>query len=321
MKNFNKFIIAGLALFAFSCEKDSNINSTTVTDSISNRAAAVVTPKKFLFDAKKAETAGNADWVLDADSSPQRFPTPLQATITATTPETYWKGGVSAWGIALVKLGHTVETLPSSASITYGTTAAQDLKNYDVYVVDEPNIRFTTAEKTAIMNFVKNGGGLFMISDHTASDRNNDGWDSPAIWNDLMSNNTVQNNPFGFSINLNTFSETTSNRLAITTNPILNGTQGIVSQIKYSAGASITTNTAANASVQGLIWRGTSTQGSTNVMCASANYMLGRVVIIGDSSPADDGTGATGDTLYPGWTELASHSRLHMNASLWLAKL
>lgn len=171
------------------------------------------------------------------------------------------------------------------------------------------------------MNFVKNGGGLFMISNHNGSDRNNDGWDSPAIWNDLMSNNTVQNNPFGFTINLNSLSETTSNRLSATTNPILNGTQGIVSQLKYSAGASITTNTSVNASVQGLIWRGTSTQGASNVMLATANYMLGRVVVIGDSSPADDGTGATGDTLYPGWTELASHSRLHMNASLWLAKL
>jgi hypothetical protein len=319
MKNLNKFLLFGIALFAFSCENDSVIDTSTNTPE--NKVTAVVTPKKFLFDAKKGETAGNADWVLDADTSPQRFPTPLQSTITATTPETYWKGGVSAWGIALVKLGHTVETLPSSASITYGTTAAQDLKNYDVYVVDEPNIRFTTAEKTAIMNFVKNGGGLFMISDHTASDRNNDGWDSPAIWNDLMSNNTVQNNPFGFTITLNTFSETTSNRLSTTTNPILNGTQGVVSQLKYSAGASITTNTTANASVQGLIWRGTSTQGSSNVMLATASYMLGRVVVIGDSSPADDGTGATGDTLYPGWTELASHSRLHMNASLWLAKL
>lgn len=319
MKNLNKFLLFSIALFAFSCENDSIIDTSTNTPA--NKVTAVATPKKFLFDAKKAETAGNADWVLDADTSPQRFPTPLQSTITATTPETYWKGGVSAWGIALVKLGHTVETLPSSASITYGTTAAQDLKNYDVYVVDEPNIRFTTAEKTAIMNFVKNGGGLFMISDHTASDRNNDGWDSPKIWNDLMSNNTVQNNPFGFTITLNTFSETTSNRLSTTTNPILNGTQGVVSQLKYSAGASITTNTTANASVQGLIWRGTSTQGSSNVMLATASYMLGRVVVIGDSSPADDGTGATGDTLYPGWTELASHSRLHMNASLWLAKL
>ena len=320
MKFITKIIaISSMLLLTLSCEQES-VNDSNASKTI-NPSTLTTTPKKFLFDAKKAETAGNADWVLDADTSPQRFPTPLQSTITATTPETYWKGGISSWGISLVKLGHTVETLPSGATITYGGTSAQDLKNYDVYVIDEPNIKFTSAEKTAIMNFVKNGGGLFMISNHSGSDRNNDGFDSVQIWNDLMTTNSVQTNPFGFSINSNAFSETTSNKLSTTTNPILNGSQGTVTQLKYSAGASITTNTTANPTVQGLIWRGSSSQGSSNVMCATATYGTGRVVVIGDSSPADDGTGASGDTLYPGWTELASHSRLHMNASLWLAKL
>jgi len=195
------------------------------------------------------------------------------------------------------------------------------LSNYKVFVVVEPNILFTASEKTAILDFIKDGGGLMMISDHTVSDRNNDGWDSPAIWNDLMSTNSVQANPFGITYTLNNFSETTSNRLTATTNPILNGSQGVVSQLKYSAGASMTINTTSNATAQGLIWRSTSSKGTSNIMCATATYGTGRVVAIGDSSPADDGTGASGDTLYPGWTELASHSRLHMNASLWLAKL
>ncbi len=320
MKITTKIIAISILLLTLSCDKeipnDNNSSSKTITP-----LALTTTPKKFLFDATKAETAGNADWVLDADTSPQRFPTPLQSNITATTTESYWRGGLSSWGIALVKLGHSVETLSSGTAITYGGTGAQDLKNYNVFVIDEPNIKFTTAEKTALINFVKNGGGLFMISDHTVSDRNNDGWDSPAIWNDLMTTNSVKANPFGFSITLNNISETTTNRLSATTNTILNGSQGTVTQLKYSNGATITTNTAANATVQGLIWRGTSAQGTSNVMCASATYGTGRVVVIGDSSPADDGTGASGDTLYPGWTELPSHSRLHMNASLWLAKL
>ena len=73
---------------------------------------------------------------------------------------------------------------------------------------------FTAAEKTAIMNFVANGGGLMMIADHTAattggtdsngynpSDRDGDGYDSPRVWNDLMTNNGINNNnPFGFNI-------------------------------------------------------------------------------------------------------------------------
>ncbi len=223
--------------------------------------------------------------------------------------------------MALVKLGHTVETLPAGTPITYGGTGAQDLKNYDVYVITEPNIRFTSAEKTAILNFVRNGGGLFMIANHNGSDRNNDGFDSARVWNDLMSTNSVKTNPFGISITLNNISETTSNRLSATTDPILNGSRGVVTQLKYSAGATMTINTTANPTAKGLIWRGSSTQGTSNIMCATATFGTGRVVAMGDSSPADDGTGTPGDTLYPGWTELSSHSILHLNASLWLAKL
>jgi hypothetical protein len=274
--------------------------------------------KKFLFDATHAELAGNADWVPDVNSGvASRYPTPAATGITSTTSESYWTGAVSAWAVSLVKLGNTVETLPAGTAITYGNQAnAQDLANYSVFIVDEPNKRFTTAEKTAILQFVQNGGGLFMIADHTVSDRDNDGWDAPAIWNDLMSTNSVQANPFGLSFTLNSIAETSSN-VKSGVNPVLNGTQGVVSQLKYSAGATITTSGAA----QPLIWRGSTSQTSTsNVMLATSTFGSGRVVAIGDSSPADDGTGSPSNTLYPGWTELASHARLHLNASLWLAK-
>jgi hypothetical protein len=273
---------------------------------------------KFLFDGSQGETAGNADWIPDADGGTiMSTPTPAQSGITSGTSESYWTGGLSAWAVALVKLGNQVSTLPSSGTISYGNASnPQDLSNYNVFVVDEPNTKFTDAEKTAILTFVQNGGGLFMISDHTVSDRNGDGWDSPAIWNDLMTTNSVQANPFGFNIQLTNISETSSN-VRTGANPILNGSQGVVSQLKFSNGATIsTTSTAA----QGLIWRTSSSQGSTNIMCASSTFGTGRVVVVADSSPADDGTGASGDTLYPGWTEISSHSRLHLNASLWLAK-
>ncbi len=274
--------------------------------------------KKFLFDGSHAEMAGNADWAPDVNSGiASRYPTPAASGITATTSESYWTGGLSAWGVALVKLGNTVESLPAGTAISYGNTAnPQDLANYNVFVVAEPNIRFTTAEKTAILQFVQAGGGLFMIADHTVSDRNNDGWDSPAIWNDLMSTNSVQANPFGISYTLNSISETSTNVKA-GINAVLNGTQGTVTGLKYSAGATMSVSGAA----QPLIWRGSSSQTSTSsVMCATSTFGTGRVVALGDSSPADDGTGTPGDVLYPGWTELASHSRLHLNASLWLAK-
>jgi len=279
--------------------------------------------KKFLFDATKAETAGNADWVIDEDGgTPQRTPTPAQSSITASTAETFWTGAISSWGIALVKAGNTVETLPSGTAITYGNTSnAQDLSNYDVFVVDEPNILFTAAEKTAILNFISHGGGLFMISDHTVSDRNNDGHDSPDIWNDLMTNNSVAVNPFGFSIDLTNITETSSNVwTGGSTNPILHGSQGDVSQLEFNNGATITVNPSANSAVQGLIWQSGFTQNTTHIMCASSTFNSGRVFVVTDSSPMDDGTGAAGNNLFVSWPIL-SHTQLFMNASLWLARL
>ncbi len=276
--------------------------------------------KKFLFDASHGELAGNADWALDVDNGTvPRYPTPAASGITSSTSETYWTAALSSWGVALVKLGNSVENLPSGTAITYGNTSnPQDLANYSVFVVDEPNTLFTASEKTAILNFVKNGGGLFMISDHDVSDRNNDGYDSPAIWNDLMSNNSVQANPFGYSIALTNISETSSNVLNSSTNVILHGSQGNVSQLKFSNGATITKTSGSQATP--LIWQGSSAQGLSNIMCATSTFGTGRVFVITDSSPADDGTGSPGNTVYPGWTEIASHAPLHLNASLWLAK-
>lgn len=276
--------------------------------------------KKFLFDASHGELAGNADWALDVDNGTvPRYPTPAASGITSSTSETYWTAALSSWGVALVKLGNSVENLPSGTAITYGNTSnPQDLANYSVFVVDEPNTLFTASEKTAILNFVKNGGGLFMISDHDVSDRNNDGYDSPAIWNDLMTNNSVQANPFGYSIALTNISETSSNLLNSSANAILHGSQGNVSQLKFSNGATI--NKTSGSQATPLIWQGSSAQGLSNIMCATSTFGTGRVFVITDSSPADDGTGSPGNTVYPGWTEIPSHAPLHLNASLWLAK-
>lgn len=318
------FLFSLLSLALFSCNNDETSSGTQ--NPTTSKLARTTTPKKFLFDATKAETAGNADWVICENSSgtPIRYPNPLQSTVTTSTLENYWRGALSSWGIALVKEGYSVETLAPGAAITYGNTSnPQDLSNYDVYVVDEPNTIFTSAQKTAIINFVKNGGGLFMIADHNVSDRNNDGKDSPAIWNDLMTNNSVQANPFGLAVELTNFSQTSTNVLNDAANTILNGSQGAVTQLKFSAGASIKITPSANATVKGLIWKtGLAKTSTTGIMCASSTYFNGRVVLITDSSPADDGTGNPSDTLYPGWTEVSgNHSRLHLNASYWLAKL
>ena len=295
---------------------------------------------KILFDATKAETASNADWVIDEDlnnmtwnpnatvgsgseGNAQRYPTPAQSTITSSTPETYWKGAISAWGIDCVKQGYTVETLPYNGAITYGNSSnAQDLSNYKIYIVCEPNILFTAAEKTAIINFVQNGGSLFMVSDHINSDRNNDTYDSPEIWNDLLVNNSVKSNPFGILFDSASFSQTTSNIPNLPNDSLLNGPMGSVTQAMWSSGTSITINPAVNSSVKGIVYQTGSSLGNTGVMFAYSRYGKGKIAAIGDSSPCDDGTGDTGDnSLYNGWTTDAAgnHERLIMNATIWLA--
>ncbi len=295
---------------------------------------------KILFDASKAETAGNADWVIDADkfnldynpypepggneANAQKIPTPSQSGITSSTGQNYWKGGISAWGIDAVQSGFQVETLPYNGKITYGNSSnPQDLSNYKVFVVCEPNILFTNSEKTAIIRFVKNGGGLFMVSDHDNSDRNGDGHDSPEIWNDLMRNNSVESNPFGITFDYEFFTETTRNIPNQPNDPLLHGTYGNVTSVEFYGGTSMTLNRSDNPSVNAVIYReGFSNSGTKGVMCAYATFGQGKVVALGDSSPADDGTGDSGDRLYDGWIEDANgnHERLIMNATLWLAE-
>lgn len=295
---------------------------------------------KILFDATKAETAGNADWVIDSDlhnigfgsgtasvgsgneSNPQRIPTPAQSGITSSTPETFWNGALSAWGVDCVKKGYTVETLPYNVAITYGNTSnVQDLSHYKVFIVCEPNIVFSSAEKTAIIQFVQNGGGLFMISDHDVSDRNGDGWDSPHIWNDLMSSNTVQNNPFGIVFDYANFSETSTNIPLLPNDSLLHGPMGNVTKVMWSNGTSMTLDTSQNSSVKGVVYKTGSTFGLTNVMMAYARFGNGKVAALGDSSPPDDGSGDLNDALYDGWIADANgnHELLIMNATIWLA--
>jgi hypothetical protein len=298
-----------------------NIDDISISD-YGTTPPPPTTGKKFLFDASHGQTFGNADWVIDQDNSTvSQYPTPAQLNVTPSTTESFWTGGISAWGIALAKLGHTVESLSSAASLTYGnTTNPQDLSLYDVFIVDEPNTLFSAFEKTAMMQFVQNGGGLFIVGNHNGSDRNNDGYDAPAIWNNFFSSNGVATNPFGFTFALVNQSGTTSNIATLTNNPILSGSQGAVTSIQYNNGTSMTMSPTSNSTVTGLIWRSGVTRNNSNVYCLTSTYGTGKVVALGDSSPTDDGTGAPGDVLYNGWSAY-SHTRLLMNASLWLADL
>ena len=298
--------------------------------------AVAVPSNKVLFDATKAQMAGNADWVVDADlhnigtgaggamiigagseSNPGRFPTPAQSGISASTPENFWTGASSSWGIALAKRNMSIETLPVGGRITYGDSSnIQDLSNYGIYIIIEPNILFTASEKTAIISFVSAGGGLFLVGDHSSSDRNNDGADSNDAINGLVTSNGISSNIFGIVLNNNNVSPTSTSFATSATDPLIRGPAGTVTQFLYHAG---TTLTISGTNARGAVYQ-TSARASTAVMVGYSTYGQGRVVVCGDSSPFDDGTGGAGDSLFNGWSGEAagSHGFLAINACIWL---
>jgi hypothetical protein len=284
--------------------------------------------KSILFDAKHAQTAGNADWTLDEDSCgvAQRYPTPDQAGITSSTPETYWSGAFSAMGVDLVKKGFHVESLPTTARISYGdTTNAQDLKNYNVFVIPEPNIAFTSAEITAIRSFVQNGGGLFMIADHAGADRNNDGIDAAGVFNQLMGSPSI----FGIVYNDNSADKTygwfdnhpDDNYTSDTTSPVIwAGAFGAPSSgrgLGLFGSSSMTISGAA----KGHVWKtGLSNTSTIGVTFATSTYGTGRVAAVGDSSTGEDATNSCGHTTYLGYNDPSyDNGLIYANTVAWLA--
>ncbi|WP_405885047.1 immune inhibitor A [Streptomyces sp. NBC_01136] len=277
--------------------------------------AAAATPHRILFDNAHAETAGNADWIISTSQ-----PDPLGQN-SSPSAETDWTGALSSWGVALQKTGdYSLKTLPSGSSLAYGGSTATDLSNFDTLVLPEPNTLFTTAEKTAIMTFVKNGGGLFMISDHTGADRNNDGYDAVKILNDLMTNNSVDStDPFGFSIDSLNISSDYPSAISDSSNAVLHGSFGTVTKSLIANGTTATLKPADNSAVNGLLYR-TGYSGNTGAFFATSTFGSGRVAFWGDSSPIDDGTGQSGNTLYDGWNDTgATNAALALNATEWLA--
>ena len=187
----------------------------------------------------------------------------------------------------------------------------------------EPNSPLSAAEKTAIMRFIQNGGGFFLIVDHTGSDRNNDGWDSVR---DRQRSVHQQRRGQHRSVRLQRWTRSTSptrTRWRYTTrrNPVLSGGSGTVTGSIIRDGSTQTLHPSDNPNVRGLVWRPSANQsGTTGAFFSTSTFGSGRVAIWGDSSPIDDGTGQSGNTLYDGWDDPAgTDAALALNATAWLA--
>ena len=266
---------------------------------------------RILFDLTKAEDAGNADWMIDNDFPYPQPPNPSNGDD--------WIGGISDWGFDLHTMGHEVVTLPPWGSITYNDpTNDLDLSNFDVFVVCEPQVPFSGDEMNAILQYVWNGGALFMVADHNVSDRNNNGWDSPHIWN-------LFEDYFGIHFNVtgdpaNSISGTTFNVSTASDDPITNGPAGTVHGMSFHSATVMTLRSSINSTLQGHVWKSDVTQGTTYVFLATGNYGNGKIAGLTDSSPADDGTGNPGNHLYDGWNESGVQNNYAiLNTTLWLA--
>ncbi len=265
---------------------------------------------RFLFDYTKDETAGNADWTIDDD-----FPYPYP---TYPSSGDDWLGGISDWGYDLWVSGHEVVTLPPDGRITYGDSSNPlDLSNFDVFIVCEPQDPFTQDEINAVLAFVQNGGGLFMVADHNASDRNNNGWDSPRIWNQFEQYFGIHfhvtgdpNNSVSIHPNYNVSTDPND--------PIIHGEYGDVQAMSFYAATVMTLNVDINPTLRGHVWY--DRVNGSYVMYATGSYGNGKIAALTDSSPVDDGTGRPGNALYDGWTEQGVDNReAVLNGSVWLA--
>lgn len=275
--------------------------------------------KRALFDNFHAETAGNADWIID-DNAPA--PSPAQGAIVPSTPRTYWLGAISSWGVDLVKRGFTVTT--NNAAITYGNAGNPlDLSNFDVFIVPEPNRPFTSAEARAVLAYVHAGGGLVAVGDHDRSDRDRDGQDSPRIWNAFDPGRVL-------GVHWGSAGDTDANITQLSRNVAdpaggrcIRGPAGTVRALEFHNGTTFALDNKANPSVRGEVWMNAARRGSrSRVMAASSTYGKGRAAFIGDSSVVDDGSAAADNrNIYPGWTEAGgSNGILAMNATLWAAR-
>ena len=248
--------------------------------------------KKILFDNTHAQTAGAADWVID--------------------------GGFSDFGNALAGDGYYVKELRKETPFTY-----EDLADYDVFIVAEPNIPFKTSEQAAMEQYVEQGGSIFFIGDHYNADRNKNRWDgsesingyrrgawtnpaqgmdaaeaaSPAM-QDVASSDWLADN-FGIRFRYNALGDINANRI-VAPEQAFGITEG-VSGVAMHAGSTLAiidptkakgivyvpeTNEAwGNAVDQGVYNGGGIAEGP---YVAVSKLGAGKAAFIGDSSPVED---------------------------------
>lgn len=257
-------------------------------------ARGTVNGKKVLFDNTHGSTAGAADWVID--------------------------GAFSDFANALADKGYYVKELRKVTPIT-----VSDLTGWDVVVMAECNIPFKASEQAALLQYVQNGGSLFLIADHYNADRNKNRWDGSEVFNGyrrgawanpakgmstaeaasylmqgVVSSDWLATN-FGVRFRYNALGDLVANDI-VAPSQAFNITTGVAT-VAMHAGATLAILDPAKA--KGIVylpattvkWASAVDQGVYNgggraegPMVAIAKVGLGKAAFIGDSSPIEDAT-------------------------------
>jgi hypothetical protein len=259
-----------------------------------------------LFDGAHKQVAGNADWIVDSHE-----PDPVPA---APTSETSWSGGISSWGYDLYASGrYVIRQLPAASALSWGGGGAGDLRNFDVFVSDEPEADFSAAEAAALVSFAQAGGGIFLISDHSGAVRCGACVEAWRVINAFLQVGAAD--VFGVKCDGNDVgaSGLTGNPTNATRTPrFTNGPFGAAATLIYHSGSTVSV-IAGNTEAEMIV-----SSSAGGFMAASQLPSGGRLVLLGDSSPADDGSCLCSASLQNGWAE-GSDRAFILNATAWLA--
>ena len=274
---------------------------------------------RVLFDQTLDETGSgspNADWIMDAWG---RLPFPSNPTKSGD-----WVGSLSTFGFQLHQAGYLVENLPSwNGKITWeDTDNPQDLTHYDVVILFEPSRQIDPIEQGALLHFVLAGGGLLMVGNHQGADRDGNGWTASGAFNDLMTNNNVQADPFGFAFDqadIDTGAPITS--IPDPSSPLVDGPFGTVNAIGFYDGDSAHL-TGTNPDAIGVLFHDNAADDASNIVVGLSQAGEGRVVFVTDSAIGGDGTDSHGEALQykDSWDNAnQNNDSLFLNAVAFLA--
>ncbi|HNW35520.1 MAG TPA: hypothetical protein PKM25_11350, partial [Candidatus Ozemobacteraceae bacterium] len=242
---------------------------------------------KVLYDDTHGQTAGNADWIIT--------------------------GAYSEMADMLKANGFCIDSLSRVSSNR--RFSADLLAGYQAVILAEPNNPYEQAEQTAIVEFVKNGGGAFLIGDHGNADRDNDGWDAVKALNSFCG-------AFGFTYTGNFLYEAPVCGTANSAHPAMFGIRGVGAW----AASTFTLAPKDDAKAVGLL----DSRSKKEPYIVAAEAGKGRVIALGDSSPFDDGTStpvaepashrAGGvKKLHDSYDSfMYSHPQLAYNAMMWI---